>query len=181
MLLSFRFAGLATAGSLAMAVAGIFGSIEVQIGMLGALISILAGLLSSFLEQAEIREERQLSLLRQLSIPVTLAADPDLYAQYAGYGDALSKLAMQEDPILREIGLLKAASVHQDISFLAEGSVVFSGTESWRTVYEKLLRSDDIHEYQSIAWVRTKDYWQDQPGKQSPNAQLRGGAARGPH
>jgi hypothetical protein len=150
-----------------MAVAGIFGSIEIQVGMLGALISILAGLISSFLEQAETREERQLALLRQLSIPVTLAADADLYAQYAGYGDALSKLAMQEDPILREIGLLQAASVHQDISFLAEGSVVFSGTESWRTVYEKLLRSDGIHEYQSIAWVRTKDYWQDQPGKQS--------------
>ena len=147
--------------------AGIFGSIDLQIGMLGALVSILVGLFSSFLEQTALREQRQLALLEQLSVPVTLAADPALLAQYAGYCDALSELAMQDDPILREIGLLKAASMQQEISFLAEGTVLFTGTESWRTVYEKLLRSDDIREYQSVAWVRTKDYWQDQPGQQS--------------
>ncbi|MEX2171081.1 MAG: hypothetical protein WD851_17310 [Pirellulales bacterium] len=165
--MSFRFAAVATVGSLAMAVACEFGSLDMQIGMLGALVSILAGLFLSYVEQEEERDERQLVLLKQLSIPVKLAADAELYAQYAGFCDALSTLAMQTDPILREIGLLKSASVRQEISLLADGTVVFSGTESWRTVYEKLLRDPEIHEYQSVAWVRTKDYWQDPPGRQS--------------
>ena len=76
-------------------------------------------------------------------------------------------LSERADPILHEIAVLKLASLAGQIEALASGSVVFSGTEAWRTVYEKLLRSPDLHEYRSVAWVRTKDYWQDQPGRQS--------------
>jgi hypothetical protein len=68
---------------------------------------------------------------------------------------------------LREIAALKIASVAGQIETLAGGTVVFSGTEAWRNVYERLLTSPDIKEYRSVAWVRTKDYWQDQPGRQS--------------
>jgi hypothetical protein len=42
--------------------------------------------------------------------------------------------------------------------------------DSWRTVYEWLPRSPDLREYQSVAWVRTPDYWQDLPGRQSLRA-----------
>lgn len=150
-----------------MALVAAMGPPEAQLGMLGALVSILAGLLFSYFEQDETRERRQAELLTQLAVPVALAADRELYDQYLGFSEALSRLAMQSDPILREIAALKAASMRQEITSLADGTVVFSGTESWRTVYEQLLASPDVWEYQSVAWVRTADYWQDAPGRRS--------------
>lgn len=59
------------------------------------------------------------------------------------------------------------ASVAQQIDGLADGKVVFSLTEEWRTVYEQLLSSPDIRQYCSVAWVQTAEYWQDEPGRQS--------------
>jgi hypothetical protein len=53
-----------------MAVVCAFGPTEVQIATLGALVSILAGLLRGFLEQEHQRYRRQTELLRQLSVPV---------------------------------------------------------------------------------------------------------------
>jgi hypothetical protein len=147
-----------------------FGTLTTQIGMLGALVSATAGLFLSYVEQEEERERRQTELLRQLAVPVTLAADRELYAQYRGISDALTRLAMQSDPILREIAALKAASMRQEITSLADGTIVFAGTETWRTVYEKLLESPDIPEYRSVALVRTPEYWQDEPGRQSMEA-----------
>jgi hypothetical protein len=169
-LLSFRFASVAVVGSLAMALVGAFAPPEAQIGMLGALVSVLAGLFFSYVEQDEERERRQTELLQQLSVPVALAADRELYDHYLGFSHALSQLAMQSDPILREIAALKAASMRQEITSLADGTVIFSGTETWRTVYEKLLSSPDIMEYRSVAWVRSAEYWQDAPGRQSMQA-----------
>ncbi len=169
-LLSFRFVTVAAIGSLAMAIVSAFGPMEAQVGMLGALVSILAGVLVSYLEQEEERERQRIKLLQQMAVPVALASDTELYDQYIGFRDALNLLAMQPDPILREIAALKAASMHQEIDSLADGTIVFSGTEAWRTVYDKLLSSADVLEYQSVAWVRTAEYWQDPPSRQSMKA-----------
>lgn len=171
-LLSFRFVTVSTVGSLATALVCAFGPIEAQIGMLGALLSALAGLFLSYLEQDEERERRLMELLGQLAVPVALASDPELHAHHTGFRNALNTLAMQNDPILREIAALKAASMRQEITSLADGTIVFTGTEAWRTVYEKLLSSPDVTEYQSVALVRTKEYWQDPPGRQSLEANL---------
>lgn len=153
-----------------MAVVCAFGPTEVQIATLGALVSILAGLLLGFLEQEHRRYQRQTELLRQLSVPVALADDSDLFGVYEGIRDTLNLLAMQPDPILREIARLKAASMRQEITSLADGTIVFTGTETWRTVYEKILASPDVMEYQSVAWVRSADYWQDPPGRRGLQA-----------
>jgi hypothetical protein len=37
-------------------------------------------------------------------------------------------------------------------------------------VYEKLLTSPELKEYRSVALVRSGDYWQDAPGRQSMTA-----------
>jgi hypothetical protein len=81
-------------GSLAMAFAAAFGPPPVQVGMLGALVSTLAGLFFSYMEQDEERERRQTELLTRLSVPVALAADRELFTEYIGICDALSELAM---------------------------------------------------------------------------------------
>lgn len=169
-LFSFRFVGTALIGSLTMALVCTFAPAPAQLAVLGALVSILGGLFLSYLEQEEDREQRRRELLDKLAVPLTLAPEHELFDQYVAFCHALTELAAQADPILREIAVLKLASVNGQIASLANGSVVFAGTEAWRTVYEKLLRSPDLKEYQSVAWVRSKDYWQDPPGRQSMQA-----------
>lgn len=169
-LLSFRFLGTAVIGSLAMALVSVFGPPAAHLTMLGALLSILAGLFLSYLEQEDERDRRRGELLQRLAIPLTLAPEHELYDQYVAFCDALTHLAARMDPILREIAVLKLASVGKEITAMADGTVIFSGTEAWRTVYEKLLKSPDITEYLSVAWVRSPEYWQDSPGRQSLQA-----------
>jgi hypothetical protein len=169
-LLSFRFATVAMIGSLAMALVVVFAPLEAQLGMLGALVSVLAGLVVSYVEQEEDRDRQRTELLTLLSVPVALSGDRELYSQYVGLGRSLSRLAMQSDPILKEIAVLKAASIGQEITSLADGTVVFTATETWRVIYEKLLASADVMKYRSVAWVRSPEYWQDAPGRQSMEA-----------
>src|SRR5262249_42956351 len=42
----------------------------------------------------------------------------------------------------------------------------------WRTVYREILESPELKRYRSVSWVKTKDYWQDQPGKQDMRLNL---------
>jgi len=168
-LLSFKFVGTALLGSLTMALVSALAPLPAQVAVLGALVSILGGLFLSYLDQEDERERRRNEALERLSVPLTLATDHELYDRYLAICRALTQLASQADPILREIAILKLASVAGQIESLADGTVVFAGTEAWRTVYEQILRSPDLREYRSVAWVRTRDYWQDQPGRQSMN------------
>src|SRR5262249_15179826 len=106
-------------------------------------------------------------LLDKVRVPVALAPEHELFDHYSAYSAALTELAKQADPILRASALLKLASITEQVRALAEGRLVFSSTEAWRTVYEQLLQSPDLTKYCSVAWVKTKDYWQDRPGRQS--------------
>jgi len=166
-LLSFRFLGTAVLGSLIMALVAAFGPLSSQLAILGSFISILGGLFLSYLGQDEQREKQRTDVLESLSVPLFLASDPELYQQYQEICRTLTALARKADPILRGIALLKLTSVAEQIDKLAEGKVVFSLTEEWRTVYEQLLVSPDVRQYRSVAWVRTAEYWQDEPGRQS--------------
>jgi hypothetical protein len=166
-LLSFRFLGTALAGSLVMALVCTFGPLPAQIAVLGAFISILGGLFLSYLAQDDQRERQRAEVIERLAVPLSLAPDRELYAQYLAICQALTELARKDDSILRQTALLKLASVVSQVQSLSGGTFVFSLTESWRTVYEQLLRSPDIRKYCSVAWVRTADYWQDPPGRQS--------------
>ena len=69
--------------------------------------------------------------------------------------------------MLRRFALLKLASLSEQVGQMARGTVVFSSTETWRTVYEQLLEGPGLGSYRSVAWVKTRDYWQDRPGRQS--------------
>lgn len=166
-ILSFRFLGPTLVGSLTMALVCTFAPQSAQLAILGALISTLGGLFLAYLEQEEDREQRRAQQLKNLSVPLILAPEHELFDQYVAFSQALVDLAARPDPILREIAVLKLSSVNSQIEAMADGTVVFAGTEAWRTVYEKLLGSEDIKEYRSVALVRTTNYWQDPPGRQS--------------
>ena len=135
-LFSFRFLGTALVGSLVMALVAAFGPLPAQVAALGALVSILGGLFLSYLEQEEERDRRRSEAIERLAVPLTLGPEDDLYPHYRAYCRVLSALAEQTDPLLREIAALKIASVNAQIGLIAAGTVVFAGTEPWRTVYE---------------------------------------------
>lgn len=166
-LLNFKFLGTALAGSLTMALVSTFAPLPAQVAVLGACVSILAGLFVAYVEQEDRRESRRLEILEQLRVPVALAPEHDLFDQYCAFAGALDELARQPDPVLRRFALLKLASLSEQVGQMARGTVVFSGTETWRTVYEQLLEDPGLGFYRSVAWVKTRDYWQDRPGRQS--------------
>lgn len=169
-LLSFRFLGTALVGSLAMALVSTFADLAAQLAVLGSFVSILGGLFVGYLEQEEERETRRTEVLERLAVPLALAPEDDLYPHYLAFCRSLTTLAGQIDPVLREIAALKLASVNAQIESLASGTVVFAGTETWRAVYEQLLAGGSVREYRSVAWVRSANYWQDAPGRQSMRA-----------
>jgi len=80
---------------------------------------------------------------------------------------AVAGLANHTDPILQEVAILRLAAIHEELQSLAQGKVVFTATEAWRTLYEQILRSPDVQHYRSVAWLKMGDYWQDAPGRRS--------------
>ena len=169
-LIDFKFGATALIGSLVMALVSTFAPLAAQIAVLGAFVSILGGLFVAYLEQEGGREARRNEVLERLSVPLALAPEHDLYEQYLAICRGLTELARSTDPILRETAVLKLGSVAGEIDALASGTVVFAGTEGWRTVYEQLLKSPDLKQYRSVAWVRTTGYWGDPPGRASLQA-----------
>ncbi|MFO0850763.1 MAG: hypothetical protein U0871_19735 [Gemmataceae bacterium] len=166
-LLTFQFLASSLVGSLVMALVSVFAPPPAQVAVLGAFVSIMGGLFLAYMGQEAERERRRAEQIDRLSVPLTLAPDHELFEQYLAVCQALTELAAQSDPILKEFAGLKLASLAEQIRGLAGGEIEFAGTETWRTVYDKLLRSADLREYRSVAWVRAAGYWQDQPGRQS--------------
>lgn len=166
-LTSFRFLATSLIGTLAMTLVSVFADLPAQIAVLGALLSILVGLFLGYLEREDQREIRQSELLERLQVPLALASDKELFGIFTSISSSLTTLSSQNDSVLREFAQLKLTSLAEQLASLAEGTIVFGSTEGWRTVYEALLKSSDILKYYSVAWVKTREYWQDAPGRQS--------------
>ena len=171
-LLSFRFLTVSVIGSLAMAITSVYADLPALVALLGALVSILAGLALEAIHQAETHNNQQSKWFSQLQVPVLLASDPSLTEHFVELSEALARLSQSNDEVLREVALIRLAVLTNELTAISMGSVVFDSTETWRTVYEKLLRADDVSEYLSVAWVRTADYWQDAPGRRSTELNL---------
>src|SRR5439155_19713874 len=120
-LFSFKFVGISVAGSLTMSLVCTFAPVPGQIGALGACVSILSGLFISYVEQEEERERRHAALLEKLKIPLALAPEHELFESYDAYSQALSELAKQIDPVLRQYATLKLAQVTEEVRSRASG------------------------------------------------------------
>lgn len=97
----------------------------------------------------------------------TLRAHPELLCAHHSLTHSLCQLAGQDDEILRDCAAVRLAAIEDELRTLAEGRVVFTGTEAWRTAYERILRSPGLGRYFSVAWLRSEDYWRDAPGRHS--------------
>jgi hypothetical protein len=71
------------------------------------------------------------------------------------------------DAVFQNLAQLRLASISSEIQLMAAGQLVFTGSESWRTAYERILRTPGLNRYFSVAWLRTEDYWRDAPGRRS--------------
>ena len=105
-----------------------------------------------------------------LSAPLALAQDQQMLDLYRAISVGLRDISSNLDPIYRELALERIRQITKETSSVAHGHIVFTGTETWRMVYERLLRSRGLYQYRSIAFVKTANYWQDEPGRRSMQA-----------
>lgn len=131
--------------------------------VVGLLVSAALGLLLLLPRPSAPRIE----LPAELDLPYQLARDDALFVHYRRITEMLLKISKQPDPIYRMIALEQLDETVRRVTTIAAGSLVFEGTETWRIVYERLLRCPDLYLYRSIAWIRTAEYWQDEPARKS--------------
>lgn len=92
---------------------------------------------------------------------------PEFLVAYHSLTDSLLTMAGQRDEILHDGTVVRLAHIQEEMRALAEGKLVFTGTEAWRTTYERILRAPGLDRYLSVAWLRSEDYWRDAPGRHS--------------
>ena len=102
-----------------------------------------------------------------LRIPFLLSKDREFFPRFEAMSQALLRISQNTDPVYRSIAAQRLESLSDSLNSVAEGTIEFGGTETWRIVYEQLLKSPGLHEYRSVALVRDENYWQDAAGRQS--------------
>lgn len=137
-------------------------------------VAVLLSLGLGLLTWRESSARRQLPLSdHPLDLPFSIAHDEEIFEQYEEIARALKDISKIPDPVFREAALQQIVAVKSSLQLVASGTLVFEGTESWRIVYEALLRSRHVFLYRSVAWAKSDQYWQDEPGKQSTQLNLR--------
>ena len=107
--------------------------------------------------------------LRKLLLPPTVA-DPDVAAiveEIAGHASQLVACESLQSAAFRTQAIVRLRDFSRRLSRLAEGRLIFDSTETWRTVYEDVLKACQPMRYLSVALIRTDDYWRDAPGENS--------------
>jgi hypothetical protein len=131
------------------------------------LVAILVGLVLRLLHSSR---NQQLPELLQLLFD--LSHDREIADFHARAAKSLHRLTGQRDPVFRQLALARLDEITKDCDLLGNGIVEFVSTESWRVVYEQLLRSPGLHLYRSVAHIESAHYWQDGPGQQSTQLNL---------
>lgn len=103
----------------------------------------------------------------ELETPLLLARDEEVFARYRRMSGLLLKVTQNSDPLYREIALEHVDDLATRLTSIAAGTLVFEGTETWRILYERLLRSPGLYLYRSVSWIKGPGYWQDEPGRKS--------------
>lgn len=162
-----RFLIVFIGGLAVMAITAFYAPLTLQMTAMGALLSLLAGLLVVSLDLHGERLRRFDEMLADVRVPVALAADHDLFDEYEALTSGLLTIAEQRNPVFRELARFRLSSLCDEISDLTAGRIEFRSTETWRSVYQLVLEGLNVKAYYSAAWVRSIGYWDDPPGRQS--------------
>jgi hypothetical protein len=133
------------------------------VAVVGLLVSILVGM--TFVRNNSVETEPKLP--SDLESTLLIARDEELFDRYRRTTSLLLKVSQHQDPIYRAIALEQVDDLIRRLTSIAAGSLIFEGTETWRIVYERLLRSPGLYLYRSVSWVKNANYWQDEPGRKS--------------
>ncbi len=164
-LLYGHFFGTTFLGAVSVGAVSVFGSLEAQVAMLGTWLSILAGLVVTQIQNTDRSNLASKNLLAAAGLIPGLSHRPDILQDYLKITQSLSTLSNQTDPVLVEFAKKKLDFIADQVQAMANGEITFASTEVWRMTYEQLLRSKNVHTYRSVAWFKSHDYWQDEPGK----------------
>lgn len=148
---------------LSIAFGWLFLSVAALTALVGIVVSILVGMAIAQGRRGWTATDKSSVLEASLE----LAGDRDVFDRSRILSDSLLRISRQQDSIFREIALEHLDELVRRAATIAEGEFVFEGTETWRIVYERLLRSPGLHLYRSVAWVKNANYWQDEPGRKS--------------
>lgn len=107
-----------------------------------------------------------------LEAPFILSQDKVLIERYQWLSDSLLRIRWRQDPIYRSVAVEQLDELVGQLREISEGRVTFKGTETWRLVYDQLLKSPGVVGYRSVAWIKTPEYWRDEPGRQSLKSNL---------
>ena len=138
-----------------------------QLAILGAAVCVFAGFVVSRLQRESQTQSRWDEIMHALPVPFALAGEPRLYAEYVKIAEALTKIVKHNDLLFQDLCRVRVENMASELETLAKGEVVFDATETWRTAYQRVLETLRVKTYYSVAWVRSSDYWNDAPGRQS--------------
>lgn len=139
-------------------------SVTYGIILLGVLVGLCCVILGK-LRSSAILPELMSSLLE-------LSRDRELFGIHTAISTSLHRVSTEPDPIYRRLALQRLQSIADQCLTISKSSIEFTSTESWRVVYEELLRSPGLHMYRSVAYIESAHYWQDGPGQQSTRLNL---------
>lgn len=154
-------------GTMVMGGLAAYGTLTIQIAMVGTVVSIMSGVCLAVMQQIERFSLESRAAMEQLGLVLPLTVDSTLRESCLEFVRALQAIHNTSSPAFKTLGREHVASLSDDFRDLARQRLVFVGTEGWRTAYAEILQDDDLTEYRSVAWVRSDSYWQDQPGLQS--------------
>ena len=138
-----------------------------QIALLGSLFSFFAVYLILRLHEDKQERGTRDDVLNTLPVPFALAAEPGFFKEYVKIAEAMTKIARHSDLLFHDLSRSRLEAIAEEVATLAKGEVVFDATETWRAAYQRVLETLRVRTYYSVAWVRTSDYWNDAPGRQS--------------
>jgi hypothetical protein len=138
-----------------------------QLAILGTLFCIFAGFVLSHLQRENQTQTRWDEVIQSLPVPFALAVEPRLYGEYVKIAKALTKIVEHSDLLFHDLCRVRVENMASELGTLAKGEVVFDATETWRTAYQRVLETLRVKSYYSVAWVRSSEYWNDAPGRQS--------------
>lgn len=107
------------------------------------------------------------AIVSALPIPFTIAGEPRCFDSYAKITKSLAEIVAHRDLLFQDLSQSRIEAIAEEMATLAKGQVVFDATETWRAAYQRVLETMRVKAYYSVAWVRTNDYWNDVPGRQS--------------
>jgi hypothetical protein len=142
-------------------------SVSTQLAILGTLFCAFAGFVISRLQKESDTRTHWDEIIRTLPVPFALASEPRLYGEYVKIAEALTRIVKHNDLLFHDLCRVRVENMANELTTLSKGEVVFDATETWRTAYQRVLETLRVKTYYSVAWVRSSDYWNDAPGRQS--------------